>query len=112
MRLAFILESPLGYGGGVSMVVRTLMEGLPKAYQFVLVSRDAEGHLSQDPLFQRIDKHISWQGEKGPRIPSSIKPGIRFLGAWQQPSLIWCIFIREEFILGGTAGPGPAGLLT
>lgn len=80
MRLAFILESPLGYGGGVSMVVRTLMEGLPKAYQFVLVSRDAEGHLSQDPLFRRIDKHISWQGEKGPPHPEFYQTRNQVLG--------------------------------
>jgi glycosyltransferase involved in cell wall biosynthesis len=56
------------------------MEGLPEAYQFVLVSRDAEGHLSQDPLFRRIDKHISWQGEKGPPHPEFYQTRNQALG--------------------------------
>lgn len=51
------------------MVVRTLMEGLPDSFRFVLVSRDEEGGLKQEPLFGRIDAHIPWQGEKGPPHP-------------------------------------------
>ena len=69
MRLAFCLESPLRYGGGVSMVVRTLMEGLPDSFRFILVSPDEEGGLNRDPLFGRIDAHISSRGAKGPPHP-------------------------------------------
>lgn len=80
MRLAFVLESPLRYGGGVSMVVRTLMEGLPDSYRFVLISRDEEESLNRDPLFGRIDAHISWQGEKGPPHPEFYRTRREVLG--------------------------------
>lgn len=81
MRVAFVLENTLGYGGGVSMVVRTLMEGLPDAYRFVLVSRDAEGSLGRDPLFRRLDQHICWSGEKSPPHPEFYQTRSRVLGS-------------------------------
>lgn len=80
MRLAFCLESPLRYGGGVSMVVRTLMEGLPDSFRFILVSPDEEGGLNRDPLFGRIDAHISWHGEKGPPHPEFYRTRREVLG--------------------------------
>ena len=64
MRIAYAIESPLRYGGGVSMVVRTLMESLPDSYRFVLISRDAEGSLNTDSLSKRIEVHIPWVGGK------------------------------------------------
>jgi len=66
MKIAFVIETPLRYGGGVSMVVQALMAGLPKKYRFVLVSPDPRGTLDRDPLAKRIDAHIPWLGEKGP----------------------------------------------
>jgi len=66
MKVAFALENPLRYGGGVSMVVRTLMEALPDAYRFLLISPDEPASLRQDPLFQRMDKHIPWCPDKNP----------------------------------------------
>ena len=62
------------------MVVRTLMEGLPDSYRFVLVSRDQEGGLNQDPLFRRIDAHIPWQGEKGAPHPEFYRTRREILG--------------------------------
>lgn len=64
MRIAYAIESTLRYGGGVSMVVRTLMESLPDSYRFVLISRDAEGSLNTDSLSKRIEVHIPWVGGK------------------------------------------------
>lgn len=69
MRLAFAFESPLCYGGGVSMVVRTLMEGLPDFYRFLLISPDEAGCLQRDPLFGRVEEHIPWCGGKSPPHP-------------------------------------------
>jgi len=62
------------------MVVRTLMEGLPDSYRFVLVSRDQEGELKRDSLFGRIDAHIPWQGEKGPPHPEFYRTRREVLG--------------------------------
>jgi len=64
MKIAFVLESPLRYGGGVSAVVHTLMEGLPKSYRLILISRDAPGALDGDPLIHRVDMHIPFFGQK------------------------------------------------
>ena len=64
MKIAFVLESPLRYGGGVSAVVRTLMEGLPESYRLILISRDAPGALDGDPLIRRVDMHIPFFGQK------------------------------------------------
>ena len=69
MRVAFVLETPLRYGGGVSMVVRTLIEGLPQSFRFVLVSPDSARCLKKDPLSKRIDQHISWQAGRAPPHP-------------------------------------------
>lgn len=66
MRLALALESPLRYGGGVSMVVRTLMESLPESYRFLLISPDETEGLRKDPLWQRIEKHFLWRSGKNP----------------------------------------------
>lgn len=69
MKVAFVLESPLRYGGGVSAVVRTLMEELPESYRLILISRDAPGTLDGDPLFRRMEMHIPFFGEKGAPHP-------------------------------------------
>lgn len=66
MRVAFALESPLRYGGGVSMVVRTLMESLPASYRFLLISPDEAEGLRKDPLWGRIEKHFPWRSGKNP----------------------------------------------
>jgi len=56
------------------------MEGLPDSYRFVLVSRDQEGGLNQDPLCRRIDAHIPWQGEKGAPHPEFYRTRREILG--------------------------------
>lgn len=62
------------------MVVRALMEGLPSSFRFVLVSRDKPDDLQQDPLWGRMEAHISWQGGKEPPHPEFYQTRREVLG--------------------------------
>ena len=90
MRLAFVLGSPLRYGGGVSAVVRTLMQGLPEIHRLILISGDAPGALHGDPLFPRMDMVIPFFEEKGAPDPEFFRTRKRILEKLRQarPDLV------------------------
>ena len=59
-RIAFCLEYPIGQAGGVSVLVRSLITGLAKDYEIVLVSPDGEPALEADPLRPFIQTHLTF----------------------------------------------------
>ena len=62
-RIVVASEYPLGYGGGVSVLVRELLRGLAERYEFVLVSPDSEAELEQAGAMSWLAGHMPW--EKG-----------------------------------------------
>jgi glycosyltransferase involved in cell wall biosynthesis len=69
VRIAYAIESPLRYGGGVSVLVATLMEAFLGDHEIILISPDRKEDLLHDTVGSRCKKHIRWLCEKNP--PSS-----------------------------------------
>ena len=66
MRIAYAIESPLRYGGGVSVLVATLMEAFLGDHEIILISPDRKEDLLHDTVGSRCKKHIRWLCEKNP----------------------------------------------
>ena len=66
MRIAYAIESPLRYGGGVSVLVATLMEAFFGDHEIILISPDRKEDLLHDAVGSRCKKHIRWLCEKNP----------------------------------------------
>ena len=66
MRIAYAIESPLRYGGGVSVLVATLMEAFLGDHEIILISPDRKEDLLHDAVGSRCKKHIRWLCEKNP----------------------------------------------
>lgn len=66
MKVAFALENPLRYGGGVSILVATLIEACLPENEVMLISPDDGVALAQDPLGAKLQKHIRWDCAKNP----------------------------------------------
>lgn len=69
-KIALCLEYPLALRGGVSVLVETLLEGLQKHYDLVLVSADEPGSLRSHPANVLIVGHITWKPSKVSRKTS------------------------------------------
>ena len=59
-KIALCLEYPLALRGGVSVLVETLLEGLQKHYDLVLVSPDKPEILREQPANAFITGHVAW----------------------------------------------------
>ena len=59
-RVAFCLEYPIGQAGGVSVLVRSLITGLAKEYEVVLISPDSGPGFEADPLRPLIRNHVAF----------------------------------------------------
>jgi glycosyltransferase involved in cell wall biosynthesis len=66
LKVAFALENPLRYGGGVSILVATLIEACLPEHEVMLISPDDGVALAQDPLGAKLQKHIRWDCAKNP----------------------------------------------
>jgi glycosyltransferase involved in cell wall biosynthesis len=66
VRIAYAIESPLRYGGGVSVLVATLMEAFFGDHEIILISPDRKEDLLHDAVGSRCKKHIRWLCEKNP----------------------------------------------
>jgi len=66
VRIVYAIESPLHYGGGVSVLAATLIESFAAEHEIILVSPDRAESLHQEPLGKKISKHIPWVCEKNP----------------------------------------------
>ena len=66
MRIVYAIESPLRYGGGVSVLVATLMEAFLGDHEIILISPDRKEDLFHDAVGSRCKKHIRWLCEKNP----------------------------------------------
>lgn len=66
MRIAYAIESPLRYGGGVSVLVATLIEAFFGDHEIILISPDRKEDLLHDAVGSRCKKHIRWLCEKNP----------------------------------------------
>ncbi len=62
--LAFALEYPIAYGGGVSVIVRTLLRGLAGEYRLALVSPDSAADLETAGVAALLEHHLPWQKER------------------------------------------------
>jgi glycosyltransferase involved in cell wall biosynthesis len=60
MRIAYFLEYPLASQGGVSVLVRTLIEDLGDQFECLLVSPDTANSLAQCPVSTKLAAHIPW----------------------------------------------------
>jgi glycosyltransferase involved in cell wall biosynthesis len=60
MRIAYFLEYPLASQGGVSVLVRTLIEDLGDQFECLLVSPDSANALAQCPVSAKLAAHIQW----------------------------------------------------
>lgn len=69
MKVAFALENPLRYGGGVSVLVATLIEACLPEHEVILLSPDDGDSLAKDPLGEKLQKHIRWECVKNPPSP-------------------------------------------
>lgn len=69
MKVAFALENPLRYGGGVSVLVATLIEACLPEHEVILLSPDDGDSLANDPLGEKLQKHIRWECVKNPPSP-------------------------------------------
>ena len=90
MKVAFALENPLRYGGGVSVLVATLIEACLPDHEIILISPDDGDFLAQDPLGAKIQKHIRWDCAKNPpsqQFSAESKKAIGELGK-AQPDLV------------------------
>lgn len=95
-RLLYALEYPLAYGGGVSAIVRGLLEGLREDYEIGLVSPDTAESLAQSGLDRLIAVHIPWQ--PGPASIAAARDLAGRIAAWS-PALV-------HFHAGGNHGWG------
>lgn len=59
-RIAFAIETPIFFGGGVSVLVRELIERLSSHFSLVLVSPDESDTIRVSPLAPFLHAHISW----------------------------------------------------
>ena len=59
-RLAFALEYPIAFGGGVSVLVRELIRQLAGDYRLSLVSPDTPESLAEAGLTDVLEHHLSW----------------------------------------------------
>ena len=66
MRIAYAIESPLRYGGGVSVLVATLIEAYLPNHEVILISSDDSLSIAKDPLGAKLQQHIRWCCEKNP----------------------------------------------
>ena len=66
LKIAFALENPLRYGGGVSVVVATLIESCLREHEVILISPDEGVSLAKDSLGAKLQKHIPWNCIKNP----------------------------------------------
>lgn len=66
MRIAYAIESPLRYSGGVSVLVATLIEACLAEHEVILISPDEEASLARHPLGEKLHKHIKWNCTKNP----------------------------------------------
>ena len=64
MRIAYAIESPLRYGGGVSVLVATLIEAYLPNHEVILISSDDSLSIAKDPLGAKLQQHIRWCCEK------------------------------------------------
>ena len=90
MKIAFALENPLRYGGGVSVLVATLIEACLPEHEVILISPDDGDSLANDPLGEKLQKHIRWECVKNPPSPqfsAESKKAIGELGK-AQPDLV------------------------
>lgn len=69
-KIALCLEYPLALRGGVSVLVETLLEGLQKHYDLVLVSTDEPDSLRNHPANALIVGHINWKPSAASRQTS------------------------------------------
>jgi glycosyltransferase involved in cell wall biosynthesis len=106
MRIVFCIETPLRYGGGVSAVTASLMEGLGNEARFILVSREPTGGLAKDPLASRIESHLPWWGKKSPPHPEYFRSSQPLLAeiAELQPDLVH--FHAGQVYAWGNRWPG------
>lgn len=62
-RIAVAVETPILWsGGGVSVIVRELVERLSSEFPLVLISPDNPEALRDSPLGARLQAHIFWEG--------------------------------------------------
>ena len=66
MRIAYTIESPLRYGGGVSVLVAALIEAYLPNHEVILISSDDSLSIAKDPLGAKLQQHIRWFCEKNP----------------------------------------------
>ncbi|HEV7406033.1 MAG TPA: glycosyltransferase family 4 protein [Chthoniobacteraceae bacterium] len=59
-RVAFAIETPIFFGGGVSVLVRELIECLSPRFALVLVSPDESETIRASPLAALLSAHIPW----------------------------------------------------
>jgi glycosyltransferase involved in cell wall biosynthesis len=59
-KIALCLEYPLALRGGVSVLVETLLAGLQKHYDLILVSPDRPENLVSRPVAALIAGHVAW----------------------------------------------------
>lgn len=64
MKVAIFLEYPLASQGGVSVLVRALLQSLGDRIAFVLVSPDAPGALASLPIAGKLAGHVCWPETK------------------------------------------------
>jgi glycosyltransferase involved in cell wall biosynthesis len=58
--IAFAIETPIFFGGGVSVLVRELIERLGSRFPLVLISPDEPETVRDSPLGPRLRAHIPW----------------------------------------------------
>jgi glycosyltransferase involved in cell wall biosynthesis len=64
MKIALCLECPIAEHGGMSVLVKTLLEEfVPCGHQIILVSNDPAGSLDSSETGRLVQKHISWDAQ-------------------------------------------------
>jgi glycosyltransferase involved in cell wall biosynthesis len=84
-RLLFALEYPIAYGGGVSVLVRTLLPALRDEFQLGLLSPDTPATLAASGVADLLALHLPWQAGRASRAAARELAGR--IAAWQ-PAIV------------------------